>query len=85
MNRVTGTETSVIIDVADTGPGIPEDERAAIFEEYRQVGDVASRRKGTGLGLAIARRLTSMHEGQLSLDSEVGKGSTFSFTLPIRA
>jgi signal transduction histidine kinase len=73
---------AVVIDVTDTGPGIPEAERAGVFEEYRQVGDLASRRKGTGLGLAIARRLTAMHEGQLSLASETGKGSIFRVELP---
>jgi signal transduction histidine kinase len=72
----------VVIEVRDTGPGIAEAEAAGIFEEYRQAGDAASRRKGTGLGLAIARRLTLMHEGSLGVRSELGKGSTFRVELP---
>ena len=72
-----------VVEVSDTGPGIAEGERAAIFEEFGQVGEVASRRQGTGLGLAIARRLTAAHEGKLSLSSEVGRGSTFRVELPV--
>jgi len=79
-----GLRGSVVhVAVSDTGPGIASDERAAIFEEYRQSGDARSRRRGTGLGLAIARRLVQKHGGVIELVSEVGKGSTFSFTLPL--
>lgn len=74
---------SVHVAVTDTGPGIAPDERAAIFEEYRQSGDARSRRRGTGLGLAIARRLVQKHGGTIELVSELGKGSTFSFSLPL--
>jgi signal transduction histidine kinase len=70
------------ISVTDTGPGIAPDEQAAIFEEYRQAGEERIRRAGTGLGLAITRRLVDMHHGQIRLDSVVGKGSTFTVTLP---
>lgn len=73
----------VSIAVSDTGPGIPPEESASIFEEYRQLGDLRSRRAGTGLGLAIARRLVLMHHGTIDLKSEVGKGSTFTVTLPL--
>jgi signal transduction histidine kinase len=69
--------------VRDTGPGISAAERAAIFEEYRQVGEASVRRRGTGLGLAIARRLVLMHGGLITVDSELGKGSTFTVTLPL--
>jgi signal transduction histidine kinase len=82
---VTAIWPSIVIEVRDTGPGIAEGERAGIFEEYRQVGDLAARRKGTGLGLAIARRLTDAHDGKLSLESELGKGSTFRVELPREA
>ncbi len=68
--------------VSDTGPGIAPEEQAAIFEEYRQAGDAASRRVGTGLGLAITRRLVQMHGGLVELSSELGKGSTFTIVLP---
>src|SRR5690606_11253104 len=69
--------------VSDTGPGIAPDESKAIFEEYRQVGDLAARRSGTGLGLAIARRLVELHGGTIELESAVGQGSRFTFTLPV--
>ena len=54
----------VVVHTIDTGPGIAPAERAAIFEEYAQAGDAATKRKGTGLGLAIARRLVRMHGGR---------------------
>ena len=74
----------VTIRVTDTGPGIPKEEREAIFAEYRQGGDRRARRRGTGLGLAIARRLALMHGGTIHVESEVGVGSTFVLRLPIR-
>jgi signal transduction histidine kinase len=74
------------VSVADTGIGIAPEDQAAVFEEFRQVGtDYARKREGTGLGLALARRLVELHGGTLSLESELGKGSTFTFTLPVRA
>jgi signal transduction histidine kinase len=72
-----------LIRVTDTGPGISVAERAAIFEEYRQAGEASVRRRGTGLGLAIARRLVLMHGGLITVDSELGKGSSFTVTLPL--
>jgi signal transduction histidine kinase len=72
----------IAILVRDTGAGIPPEETAAIFEEYRQSGDLRSRRRGTGLGLAIAKRLVGMHGGTIEVTSEVGKGSTFTVCLP---
>jgi signal transduction histidine kinase len=69
--------------VRDTGPGISGNERAMIFEEYKQAGEESVRRRGTGLGLAIARRLVLMHGGLITVESEVGKGSTFTVTLPL--
>jgi signal transduction histidine kinase len=71
------------IRVKDTGPGISAAERAVVFEEYKQAGEEKVRRRGTGLGLAIARRLVLMHGGLISLDSELGRGSTFTVTLPL--
>ncbi len=72
------------IRVRDTGPGIPPEEREAIFDEYRQGGDRRARRRGSGLGLAIARRLALMHGGSVRLESEVGRGSTFVLRIPSR-
>ncbi len=78
--------TSVEISVADTGIGIAAEDQEKVFEEFRQVGDdYARKREGTGLGLALARRLVELHGGTLSLQSELGKGSTFTFTIPVHA
>jgi len=79
---VEGGPEVATVTVTDTGPGIPADQRAMIFEEYRQAGDVASRRKGSGLGLAITRRLVSMHGGNIDLESEIEVGSRFTIQLP---
>jgi signal transduction histidine kinase len=68
--------------VRDTGPGISPQERAVIFEEYKQTKEERSRRRGTGLGLAITRRLVLMHRGTIRVDSELGQGSTFQVLLP---
>jgi signal transduction histidine kinase len=73
------------IRVADTGPGIAQDEQARIFEEFHQVDSSATKRKGgTGLGLAISKRIVDLHGGRVTVDSVVGKGSTFRIDLPIR-
>jgi signal transduction histidine kinase len=76
---------AVEVSVADTGIGIAAEDQQAIFEEFRQVGsDYARKREGTGLGLALARRLVELHGGRLAVASEPGKGSTFTFTIPVR-
>ncbi|MBX3214364.1 MAG: HAMP domain-containing histidine kinase [Labilithrix sp.] len=69
--------------VRDTGPGISPQERAVIFEEYKQARSEQFRRRGTGLGLAITRRLVTLHHGTISVESELGRGSTFKVLLPI--
>jgi signal transduction histidine kinase len=75
----------VEVAVSDTGIGIAPEDQAAIFEEFRQVGtDVMRKREGTGLGLALTKRFVELHGGQLRVESEPGKGSTFTFTLPER-
>jgi PAS domain S-box-containing protein len=72
--------------VADTGVGIPLEDQATIFESFRQVGVTTKGvREGTGLGLAITKRLVEQHGGEISVESEPGKGSRFVFTLPLRA
>jgi len=74
------------ISVRDTGPGIAQGDQAKIFEEFQQADNSITRKKGgTGLGLAISRRIIEMHGGRLWVDSTLGQGSTFSFTLPITA
>ncbi len=75
----------VEISVSDTGIGIAPEDQEAIFEEFRQVGtDYARKREGTGLGLTLTRKFVEMHGGKIWVKSEVGKGSTFTFTLPVR-
>lgn len=74
----------VCVSVEDSGPGIPEEFRESIFEPFKQVDMSASRKEGGfGLGLAIARRLVEAQGGKLWVESEVGKGSRFIFTLPL--
>jgi signal transduction histidine kinase len=76
---------SVEISVSDTGIGIAPEDQPKIFEEFRQVGgDYAHKREGTGLGLTLAKKFVELHGGRIWVESEVGKGSTFSFTLPER-
>ena len=71
--------------VADTGIGIPAEEQEAIFESFHQVGTTTKGvREGTGLGLAITKRLLEQHGGSIWVESELGKGSRFFFTLPLR-
>ena len=72
--------------VRDTGPGIPEDQFATIFKAYRQLDRTASpsKVKGTGLGLAIASNLVQMMGGDIKVESELGVGTTFTVTLPLR-
>jgi PAS domain S-box-containing protein len=71
------------ISVTDTGVGIAPADLAAVFEEFRQVGAVARKIEGTGLGLAISRKFIELHGGKIWVQSEIGAGSTFSFTLPV--
>jgi signal transduction histidine kinase len=70
------------ISVADTGPGIAPEDRERIFEKFQQGEAAVEQREGTGLGLALSKRLVELHGGRIWVDSEVGKGSTFVFTLP---
>ncbi len=81
----TPTDGAVRIAVSDTGVGIALEDQAAVFEEFRQVGgDAASKQEGTGLGLTLTKRFVELHGGRISVESELGKGSTFTFTLPVR-
>ena len=72
------------ISVSDTGIGIAPEDQATIFEEFRQVGgDYAHKKEGTGLGLTLAKKFVELHGGRIWVESEVGKGSRFIFTLPL--
>jgi len=70
------------ISVTDTGVGIAPEDQEAIFEEFRQVGTADKKVEGTGLGLALSRKFIELHGGRIWVQSQPGKGSTFSFTLP---
>jgi GAF domain-containing protein len=72
------------ISVTDTGVGIAPEDQEAVFEEFRQVGTADKKVEGTGLGLALSRKFIELHGGRIWVESEVGKGSTFRFTLPVR-
>jgi len=75
----------VEISVTDTGIGIAPEDQATVFEEFRQVGGPQTqKREGTGLGLALAKRFVELHGGTIGVQSAVGQGSTFTFTLPVR-
>ena len=80
--RVNG---EVRISVADTGPGIAPGDHERIFEEFQQSEAGLEQREGTGLGLSLSKRLVELHGGRIWLESELGKGSTFVFTLPARS
>jgi len=73
----------LVVAVHDTGIGIAPEDQEAVFEEFRQVGrDYTNKQEGTGLGLALTRRFVELHGGTIRVDSEPGKGSTFTFTIP---
>jgi signal transduction histidine kinase len=75
-------EGGVQVGVRDTGIGISKENQALLFQAFQQVrAEDGAKREGTGLGLALAKRLVEMHGGHIWVDSEPGKGSTFSFTL----
>jgi signal transduction histidine kinase len=73
---------SVEVAVSDTGVGIAQEDQEAVFEEFRQVGTSAAKQEGTGLGLALCRKFVELHGGRIRVHSEVGVGSTFTFTIP---
>ena len=72
----------VEVAVSDTGVGISPEDQAAVFEEFRQVGAASKKVEGTGLGLAISRKFVELHGGTIRVESELGRGATFAFTLP---
>jgi two-component system NtrC family sensor kinase len=78
-------EGSPVGAVRDTGPGIAPSDQGKIFEEFQQAENSATKRKGgTGLGLSIAKRIIGMHGGRIWVESDVGKGSEFAFTIPVK-
>jgi signal transduction histidine kinase len=82
--RAAVIDELVEVSVADTGVGIAPEDHEAVFEEFRQVGMADKKVEGTGLGLALSRKFIELHGGRISVKSQVGTGSTFTFTLPLR-
>ena len=78
------TKGAVEVAVSDTGIGIARENQETIFEEFRQVGtDASKKREGTGLGLTLTKKFVELHGGTIRVESTLGKGSTFTFTLPL--
>jgi signal transduction histidine kinase/uncharacterized protein YdeI (YjbR/CyaY-like superfamily) len=82
--KATATDGSFHLSVCDTGPGISAADQAKLFQEFQQADNAITRKKGgTGLGLAISKRIIEMHGGKIWVESRLGQGSTFAFTLPV--
>jgi signal transduction histidine kinase len=75
---------SVEVSVSDTGVGIAAEDQETVFEEFRQVGTADKKVEGTGLGLALSRKFIELHGGEIWVKSQLGQGSTFMFTVPVR-
>jgi signal transduction histidine kinase len=82
--RAVPTDGLVEVSVSDTGVGIAPEDQEAVFEEFRQVGTAAKNVEGTGLGLTLCRKFIELHGGRIWVTSQVGVGSTFTFTIPAR-
>ena len=83
--EATVSDETFLISVSDTGPGLSESNQRRIFEEFHQADGSSTREKGgTGLGLSISKKIVDMHGGRIWVDSVLGNGSTFRFTLPVR-
>jgi GAF domain-containing protein len=74
----------VEVSVSDTGVGIAPEDQEKVFEEFRQVGTAAKKVEGTGLGLTLCRKFVELHGGKIWVKSQLGAGSTFTFTIPVR-
>jgi signal transduction histidine kinase len=81
--RAVPVDGSIEVSVTDTGVGIAPEDQEAVFEEFRQAGTAARKVEGTGLGLALSRKFIELHGGRIWVKSQVGAGSTFTFTLPL--
>jgi signal transduction histidine kinase len=84
--KVSAANGAFTLSVRDTGPGIDPADQVRIFEEFQQADSSITKKKGgTGLGLSIARHIIEMHGGRIWVESRVGNGATFFFTVPVRA
>ncbi|MFZ1714520.1 MAG: ATP-binding protein, partial [Saprospiraceae bacterium] len=81
--KVLAVQNEILVSIADTGIGIANKDHSVVFEQFKQVGDtLTDKPKGTGLGLPICKEIVEHHGGRIWLESELGKGSTFTFSIP---
>ena len=81
--RARKEKTNLVVEVQDTGPGIPKEEQMKLFQPYSRISADRHRLPGLGLGLAITKQLVELQGGTIWLDSKQEKGSTFAFCLPL--
>ena len=81
--RAREGDATLVVEVQDTGVGIAEEEQQRLFEPYYRVADDRQQFKGLGLGLTLCKMLVELHGGQIWVESHVGKGSTFGFSVPL--
>ena len=81
--KVSQSDSFIITEIKDTGIGIPAEDMPHMFEEFFRAGNVAKTTKGTGLGLSLAKYIIERHGGNISIESKLGKGTIFRFTIPI--
>src|SRR5262249_9025371 len=82
--RAAVADGPVEVSVIDTGVGIAPEDQEGVFQEFKQVGTADKKVEGTGLGLALSRKFIELHGGRIWVESKLGQGSTFTFTLPVR-
>ena len=80
--RASIRDQDLVVEVADTGPGVAAEDRLRIFDSFQQGARLPGQAEGTGLGLTLSKRILELHGGRIWVESEVGKGSTFGFALP---
>jgi signal transduction histidine kinase len=82
--RAKQANGEIVVSIMDTGMGIAPEDQPKVFEKFKQVGETLTNKpKGTGLGLTICKEIVEHHGGRIWVESELGKGSTFSFALPV--
>jgi signal transduction histidine kinase/DNA-binding response OmpR family regulator len=80
--RASIRDQDLVVEVADTGPGVAAEDRQRIFDSFQQGARLPGQAEGTGLGLTLSKRILELHGGRIWVESEAGKGSTFGFALP---